>query len=236
MNNSESGFTVGAATGVTTSVLHGVDVGDRNVARCVSEISFAGATRVIVAGVLALWLYAPSFALALDCNFNGVDDAVDIAVGTSLDCDDNGVPDECQVNIVSENFNSYSPGQDPANWFDTAAGSSTVELDNFDVRQVGSDLALGVFSTSTNIHSHYVGTGAANISSMIFTGRMRIAESGGGIGVTFLSQFSDQPSSTYEYLRIRRASYAPSAQTFHLAPPNFDNFTGVVDSGVNPSA
>ncbi|RME37399.1 MAG: hypothetical protein D6788_09535 [Planctomycetota bacterium] len=31
-----------------------------------------------------------------DCNGNGVDDAVDIANGTSLDRDGNGVPDECQ--------------------------------------------------------------------------------------------------------------------------------------------
>jgi len=31
-----------------------------------------------------------------DCNGNGVDDAADIASGTSLDCNANGVPDECE--------------------------------------------------------------------------------------------------------------------------------------------
>jgi len=31
-----------------------------------------------------------------DCNNNGIDDALDIASGTSADCDHNGVPDECQ--------------------------------------------------------------------------------------------------------------------------------------------
>ena len=31
-----------------------------------------------------------------DCNGNGIDDAVDIAMGTSEDCDSNGVPDECE--------------------------------------------------------------------------------------------------------------------------------------------
>jgi hypothetical protein len=33
-----------------------------------------------------------------DCNNNGVDDAIDIANGTSGDCDDNGQPDDCQIN------------------------------------------------------------------------------------------------------------------------------------------
>lgn len=36
-----------------------------------------------------------------DCNQNGVEDAVDIAYGTSADLDRNGVPDECQ-NLASE--------------------------------------------------------------------------------------------------------------------------------------
>lgn len=31
-----------------------------------------------------------------DCNSNGVDDAVDIALGTSGDANANGVPDECE--------------------------------------------------------------------------------------------------------------------------------------------
>lgn len=31
-----------------------------------------------------------------DCNGNGIDDAIDIALGTSSDVDFDGVPDECQ--------------------------------------------------------------------------------------------------------------------------------------------
>jgi len=34
---------------------------------------------------------------APDCNGNGIDDAEDIANGTSLDCNGNGVPDECDI-------------------------------------------------------------------------------------------------------------------------------------------
>ena len=32
----------------------------------------------------------------LDCNGNGIEDAVDIAFGTSSDVNQNGVPDECE--------------------------------------------------------------------------------------------------------------------------------------------
>ncbi|NOX58898.1 MAG: right-handed parallel beta-helix repeat-containing protein [Planctomycetes bacterium] len=245
MNNSEPGFTAGATTDVTTLASHGVDVGDRNVARRSSVIAFAEATRVIVAGVVALCLYAPSAALAQDCNFNGIDDATDIAAGTSLDCDDNGVPDECEPNplclsacqklALNEEFDAYVVGQDPTDWFDTDINSSNIENDAlFDIKRLGADVVFGTDSTLVNIHSHYVGPDGANISSMTYTGRMRLSDDNGGVGVTFLSSINDQPTSTYEYMRLRRANYAPSARTFHLAPPNFNNLIGDIDSGVDP--
>ena len=31
-----------------------------------------------------------------DCNGNGIEDSIDIAIGSSVDADQNGVPDECQ--------------------------------------------------------------------------------------------------------------------------------------------
>ncbi len=34
-----------------------------------------------------------------DCNGNGIEDAIDIALGTSADADFDGVPDECQVGL-----------------------------------------------------------------------------------------------------------------------------------------
>jgi hypothetical protein len=33
----------------------------------------------------------------VDCNGNGIEDAIDIALGTSLDCQPDGIPDECQL-------------------------------------------------------------------------------------------------------------------------------------------
>jgi len=40
---------------------------------------------------------APAPAPGHDCNGNGIEDAVDIALGTSCDADLDGVPDECQA-------------------------------------------------------------------------------------------------------------------------------------------
>lgn len=37
-----------------------------------------------------------SSRLTEDCNGNGIDDAVDIALGDSADADLDGIPDECQ--------------------------------------------------------------------------------------------------------------------------------------------
>lgn len=48
--------------------------------------------------LLFLVLLAPSpLANAQDCNGNGVDDAIDLVLGTSLDCNQNGLPDECDT-------------------------------------------------------------------------------------------------------------------------------------------
>ena len=46
--------------------------------------------------LLAVWILWPVAASALDCNFNEVEDAEDIASGNELDCNGNGVPDECE--------------------------------------------------------------------------------------------------------------------------------------------
>lgn len=40
--------------------------------------------------------------LPADCNQNGIEDAVDIAFGTSSDVDQNGVPDECEEVLTAE--------------------------------------------------------------------------------------------------------------------------------------
>lgn len=46
---------------------------------------------------IGLILATPGYVFGADCNGNGIDDAQDIAEGTSTDCNQNGVPDECDV-------------------------------------------------------------------------------------------------------------------------------------------
>jgi len=45
--------------------------------------------------------------VSLDCNRNGVRDAIDIALGTSVDCDSNGYPDECEP-VTDCNHNGHA--------------------------------------------------------------------------------------------------------------------------------
>lgn len=37
-----------------------------------------------------------------DCNGNGVEDAVDISIGSSSDANANGIPDECEDALVQQ--------------------------------------------------------------------------------------------------------------------------------------
>ncbi len=69
--------------------------------------SLRGGGRVLLATLLATT--ASAFAGdAVDCNGNGIDDAIDIATGTSADCQNDGAPDECQ--IAGPVFYSYDSG------------------------------------------------------------------------------------------------------------------------------
>lgn len=76
----------------------------------VISLTATSMVRSLAALALALWsaapIHGPSPAAppdaplapdaVYDCNENGVEDAVDIAIGTSGDTNENGVPDECE--------------------------------------------------------------------------------------------------------------------------------------------
>ena len=46
----------------------------------------------VTCAVFHAWAVEPYF----DCNNNGVEDSVDIAMGASADANNNGIPDECE--------------------------------------------------------------------------------------------------------------------------------------------
>src|SRR5262245_24659295 len=49
--------------------------------------------------VAIFFCLAATFAFAVDCNHNGVDDATDLVSGSS-DCNLNGIPDDCDLSPV----------------------------------------------------------------------------------------------------------------------------------------
>ncbi|QDV08661.1 hypothetical protein Poly30_42140 [Planctomycetes bacterium Poly30] len=89
----------------------------------------------------------------LDCNGNGIEDAVDIAIGTALDANMNGVPDSCEAPVVigtpfcfcplpSSPCGNASPTTGCLNVastgaFMTGSGSTSVGLDNLVLTTAG---------------------------------------------------------------------------------------------------
>lgn len=129
---------------------------------------------------------------------------------------------------LSEYFEWYAVGEDPVSWLDQR--ESLEEVDLFDVKSVDSTMALGTSSTETNIYSHYVGGWAGFWQNYEFTGRMRFTSTGGGMGVTFYSQY---PSAD-EYYRLR----AYSGGSVHISPhPDGKLMSGgATDTGISMAA
>lgn len=132
--------------------------------------------------------------------------------------------------LIIDDFEGYGAGQDPENWKDTGKNNSFNEVPNlFKTKAVGNTIAFGTDSPDTNIHSHYIGGEALSWRSYIYTGRMYITDSGGGIGVTFFSRF---PEERDVYYRLRRYAQKPK---FHLSAHG-TSVKGDKDSGVAPDA
>ncbi|MCB9866871.1 MAG: hypothetical protein H6816_09600 [Phycisphaerales bacterium] len=119
---------------------------------------------------------------------------------------------------------------EPADWFDTDTDNSLQPADSlFRLMCLDGRPAFGTVSTAPNIHSHFVGPGAAAWSGYTYTGRMRLTDPAGGVGVTF---YSDYPNSDH-YYRLR--SWVGQA-AFHIAPHGAEVvLSGDTDSGVVPS-
>jgi hypothetical protein len=131
--------------------------------------------------------------------------------------------------LLVEDFEGVVVGGDPVDWVDTAAGNSMAVDDGlFSVVEVGGTRALSTSSTSSNIHSHFVGAGSASASDYVFTGRMRMSDTGSGLGVTFLSDYNQSD----RYYRLRRFGTNGS---FELSPHGTSISGGVTDTGVVPA-
>ena len=129
-----------------------------------------------------------------------------------------------------ESFDDYGTGSDPAGWLDTGARNSMAANDAlFKTYDVGGRIAFGTTSTLEDIHSHNTSATYDATAGFVFTGRMRMSASNGGIGVTFLSDYPNSDT----YYRLRRYS----SNAFHLAPHPHGTvkLSGDTDSGVVPA-
>ncbi|MEM7261231.1 MAG: hypothetical protein AAF488_04515 [Planctomycetota bacterium] len=128
---------------------------------------------------------------------------------------------------LSENFDTYAADENPLGWEDTAAGNSlTIEDSLFTVADDGVNTYLQTTDEGTNIHSHVVGVDLG-VEGYETTGKFRITDPEGGIGVTVLSQY---PSS-HEYYRLRRFY----SNGFHLTANGTSFTSGTTETGVVPN-
>ncbi len=126
-----------------------------------------------------------------------------------------------------DDFQSYGSGQNPTGWMDTDANNSLSANDSlFSTATEGANTYFATSSGATNIHSHLVGE-PVPLGGYRYSGRMRITNSAGGIGVTFFSQYPTQST----YYRLRR--YGSNA--FHFSPVG-TTVSGDTDTGVVPVA
>ena len=159
----------------------------------------------------------------------GVSDVDSDGNGTP-DCND-GSPSSTGSCALSEDFSGLASGDDPPSWLDTGANNSMVENGGlFKVFELNGNPVFGTTSTAINIHAHDTGDDLGQCSSYRFTGRMMLAQSNAGIGITF---FSDYPNSD-SYYRLR----CSPGTAFHISPhPGDVQITaGTTDTGVTPQA
>jgi hypothetical protein len=149
---------------------------------------------------------------------------------TGWTCDEDN--DRCLPPPVDDwTFTGYACGSDSAPWRDTAANNAITEDSSlFNVVCLDGNEVLSTSSTDINIHSHYVGPRATYFSSFIFQCRLRYTHTGGGFGVTFLSDYNNSDT----YYRLRRGNF-PGGTSFHM-DPHGRTVTGDLVSDVNPQA
>lgn len=136
--------------------------------------------------------------------------------------------------LLIERFSRFNADQDPPNWVDTKRDNSFEEKPTlFKTFLRSNQVVYGTKSTAVNIHSHYVAPGVLNWTNYIYTGRMFITNSEGGVGVTFFSRYPENEDS---YYRLRTTNIK---QTFHIAPHPHEVRTvdqEKYDSGITPKA
>jgi hypothetical protein len=114
--------------------------------------------------------------------------------------------------LLWENFDGYAPGADPAGWVDTGTGRSRADDALFRVEGFGSQ-RIFVTRSEEEVYSHYVTPESESWTAYEFSGRMRITDPGGAIGVTVLSQLPGREA----HYRVSREA-GKQRGVFHASP------------------
>jgi len=99
---------------------------------------------------------------------------------------------------------------------------------DFHVADLEGRRVLAVGPSKGNSYSHYAALESLLWQDYEYSGRLRLDDPQGGIGVTFYSAF---PAGYDRFYRLRRYN---QARTFHLAPHDTSISNGSTDSGVDP--
>lgn len=183
-----------------------------------------------------------TFCLTVDDGVTSAEDAVMISVtgavsgggggGSTTGTDTGSSSVGTSPPTITESFENYPTGSDPAGWVDTDAGNSLNENESlFKVMAVSDGKALGTTSGLVNIHSHEVAANSQSWTSYAFSARVMITDPAGGVGLTFLSAYPQGE----QYYRLRRGNFA-GGTSFHIAPDGTTISGGVTDSGIVPVA
>lgn len=121
-----------------------------------------------------------------------------------------------------EDFESYSVGQNPTDWYDSKADYNLEQDDSLFEIYENETNTLGTGSHDLDIHTHYNGTGAADWDDYEIKGRFLISNTDGGIGMTFYSTYPTED----KYFRI--GSFG-SGNSWHIEARN----TTLSEEGVN---
>lgn len=113
--------------------------------------------------------------------------------------------------LWSQDFQFTATGTSVSGWLDTGSGNSLSENDSlFRVVDVSGNRVLSTSADQSNVHSHYVSSGAAEWTNYEVRGRMRSSDPTGGVGITMYSQYPR--ADVYYRLRAYRGG------AFEMAP------------------
>lgn len=132
--------------------------------------------------------------------------------------------------LYFEDFQLYSGREDPEGWVDTVAGNpysvDPALFETFDFAD--GNVAFGTSSADPDVDSHYLDQDSALWDSYEFSGRMRLDNEQGGVGVTLYSRYPDLGA----YYRLGRSGDSAFQISAHGA--GGVACAGVTDTGVVP--